>query len=165
MKTMVVFDSLYGNTRVIAQAIADAIPGKVIMVHVSDFSPADIHECDLLIVGGPTHGGGPSDPMKALLAAVGDRALQGTAVAAFDTRLTWWWLRPFGYAAPKIARALKQKGGRLLAPGKGFVVTGGKGPLPADETEHAAAWAAALVTKVGATAGKAAAPQILSRGG
>jgi flavodoxin len=47
MKTMVVFDSLYGNTRVIAQAIADAIPAKVNMVHVSDVSPADIHECDL----------------------------------------------------------------------------------------------------------------------
>jgi len=79
---------------------------------------------------------------------------QETAVAAFDTRLTWWWLRPFGYAAPKIARALAQKGGQLIAPGKGFFVTGGKGPLPAGETAHAAAWAATLATKLGAVVGE-----------
>lgn len=154
MKTVVVFDSLYGNTKVIAQAIAAAIPGEVSMVHVSEVSPASIGACDLLIVGGPTHGGGPSDPMKAMLSAIGDAALRGTAVAAFDTRVTWWWLRPFGYAAPKIALALAQKGGQPIAPGKGFFVTGGKGPLPAGETDRAAAWAATIATKLGAAVGE-----------
>lgn len=149
MKTLVIHDSLYGNTKIIAQAIADAIPGQVEMVHVNEAPALNLGAYDLLIVGGPTHGGGPSDPMKAMLDKLTPAALAGISVAAFDTRITWWWVRPFGYAAPKIARRLEKKGGKLVAEGEGFFVTGGEGPLKEGEVERAAAWAkgiAALVT-------------------
>ncbi|MEJ2736165.1 MAG: hypothetical protein P8189_21795 [Anaerolineae bacterium] len=36
MKTLVVYDSVYGNTKTIAQSIGDAIPGEVTVVHVGD---------------------------------------------------------------------------------------------------------------------------------
>jgi flavodoxin len=155
MKTLVIYDSLYGNTKVIAQAIADAIPGAVDMIHVEAVTTPAISAADLLIVGGPTHGGGPSDVMKAMLADLDDAALAAKPVAAFDTRVTWWWLRPFGYAAPKIAKHLKKKGGKLVVDGEGFFVTGGKGPLREGEVERAAAWAgkvAALVEKTAVSA-------------
>jgi flavodoxin I len=149
MKTLVVHDSLYGNTKIIAQAIADAIPGEVKMTHVSEVPALDLGAYDLLLVGGPTHGGGPSDPMKAMLDEIAPDALTGILVAAFDTRITWWWVRPFGYAAAKIARRLATKGGKLVVEGEGFFVNGGEGPLRDGEVERAAAWAqdiAALVT-------------------
>jgi hypothetical protein len=93
--------------------------------------------------------------MKAMLADLDDAALAAKPVAAFDTRVTWWWLRPFGYAAPKIAKHLKKKGGKLVVDGEGFFVTGGKGPLREGEVERAAAWAgkvAALVEKTAVSA-------------
>jgi hypothetical protein len=73
-------------------------------------------------------------------------------VAAFDTRLTWWWLRLFGFAAPKIAMTLKKKGGTLIGTPEGFFVTGGEGPLQDGEVERAAAWAREIAALVeGAT--------------
>jgi flavodoxin len=111
MNTLVIYDSLYGNTKVIAQGIADGIPVEVELVHVEAVTAPEISAADLLIVGGPTHGGGSSEVMKAMLATVGDAALTNKPVAAFDTRVTWWWLRPFGYAAAKIAKHLAKKRG------------------------------------------------------
>jgi hypothetical protein len=88
--------------------------------------------------------------MQDWLNGIPSGALQGKNVAAFDTRLTWFWVRIFGFAAPKIARSLENKGGRLampgegppgLAAGEGFCVTGGEGPLQGGELERAADWA------------------------
>lgn len=148
MNTIVIYDSLYGNTKVIAQAIAAGIPGEVKLIHVDTVSTNEIRAADLLIVGGPTHGGGPSDVMKAFLTTLDDTALTGKPAATFDTRLTWWWLRPFGYAAPKIAKHLEKKGGRPVGKAEGFFVTGGKGPLQAGEVERTATWAAEIVQLV-----------------
>jgi hypothetical protein len=41
MKTLVVYDSVYGNTEIIAQAIGDAIPGAVQVLRVGDVKPGD----------------------------------------------------------------------------------------------------------------------------
>ena len=53
MKTLVVYDSLYGNTRTIAQAIGDAIPGEVEVLQVGDVNASELEAYDLLIVGAP----------------------------------------------------------------------------------------------------------------
>lgn len=148
MKTLVIYDSLYGNTKLIAQAIADAIPDEVEMAHVNEVPAFERGAYDLLIIGGPTHGGGPSDPMKSMLEKLETASLSDVSVATFDTRITWWWLRPFGYAAPKIAWRLEKKGGKLVAEGEGFFVTGGKGPLQEGELERAAAWAKGIASRV-----------------
>ena len=109
MKTLVVYDSLYGNTRTIAQAITDAIPGEVNLVHIGEVNASKLSIYDLLIVGAPTHGGGASEAVRNLLERIESPALAGTKVAAFDTRLTWRFLRLFGFAAPKIARSLRER--------------------------------------------------------
>ena len=62
MKTLVIYDSLYGNTKIVARSIAEAIPEKVEMSHVSEAPAFDTGAYDLLVVGGPTHGGGPPMP-------------------------------------------------------------------------------------------------------
>ena len=148
MKTLVIYDSLYGNTRIIAQAITDAIPGDVKMVHVNEVNASQLSIYDLLIVGAPTHGGRASEAVSSLLGQIEAAALIGVKVAAFDTRLTWWWLRLFGFAAPKIAMTLKKKGGTLIGTPEGFFVTGGEGPLQDGEVERAAAWAREITALV-----------------
>ena len=142
MEAMVVYDSQYGNTAKIAQAIGEAIGGQV--VRVADVGPADLEGLDLLIVGSPTHGGWYTPGITGLLEAL--PPLEGFKVAAFDTRTASIWNRllPFGYAAPRIARKLEGSGGTLLAPPEGFVVLGIEGPLKDGEFERAAGWAREL---------------------
>jgi flavodoxin I len=139
VKAVIVYDSAHGNTARIAQAIGQAIGGQVLQV--GEVNPADLEWNGLLIVGSPTHGGWFTEGMRDLLEAL--PALEGAHVAAFDTRTASIWNRilPFGYAAPRIAQRLEEKGGTLLAPPEGFVVLGTRGPLQEGELERAADWA------------------------
>ena len=144
MKTLVIYDSLNGNTKTVAQTIGDAIPGEVEVLHVGDASASGLEAYDLLIVGAPTHGAKPSPDMGKFLDQIQARALEGVDVAGFDTRMTNRLITLFGTAAPKIAKALQKKGGTLVGPPGDFYVTGGEGPLKEGEVERAAAWAKGL---------------------
>jgi flavodoxin len=145
MKTLVVYDSLHGNTKIIAQAIGEAIPGEVEVQHVDEANAAGLGAYDLLVVGAPTHGARPSDDVRAFLDEIQAGALVGVNVAGFDTRLTNKLILIFGTAAPKIAKALQTKGGTLAGPPGGFFVTGGEGPLKEGEVARAGRWAQGLV--------------------
>ena len=147
MKTLVVYDSLYGNTRTIAQVIGEAIPGEVEVVRVGEVNVGDLETVDLLIIGTPTHGALPTEAVQGLVERLGPPAREGAKVATFDTRLTWWFLERWGgFAAPKMADALKEKGWTLAGAPGGFFVKGlRKGPLKRGEVDRAAAWAKALV--------------------
>ena len=144
MKAVIVFDSVYGNTEKIARAIGAAIGGEVQVVRVTEAQASALQGLDLLIVGGPTQGARPRPELQAYLKQL--PALNGLKVAAFDTRLTWRVLKIMGFAAAKIADALKGKGGTLVAPPEGFIVGGAAPSKLADgELERAAAWAQAIV--------------------
>ena len=145
MKTLVVYDSLYGNTKIVAQTIGDAIPGEVQLLYVKEANASELEAYDLLVVGAPTHGAKPSPDMQGFLDQIQTRALEGVKVAGFDTRMTTKLITVFGTAAPKIAKALKEKGGTLVGDPMGLYVKGGEGPLKDGELERAAAWAEGLV--------------------
>ena len=147
MKTLVVYDSVYGNTEIIARAIGDAIPGEVQVLRVGQADVGDLENVDLLILGAPTHGAMPSEAMQGLVEKIGPPAREGARAATFDTRLTWKFLERWeGFAAPKMADTLVEKGWRLAGEPGGFFVRGlKKGPLKHGEAERAAAWAKGLV--------------------
>lgn len=144
MKTLVVYDSLYGNTKAIAQAINDALPGEVELLHVGEANASGLEAYDLLVIGAPTHGARPSPDCQKFLDQIEAPALDGVRVAGFDTRMTNRLITLFGTAAPRIAKALEKKGGTLAGQPGGFYVTGGEGPLREGEVERAAAWAQGL---------------------
>jgi flavodoxin len=144
MKALVVYDSLYGNTKTIAQTIGDALPGEVEVLHVGVAKASGVGAYDLLVIGAPTHGARPSPDAQAFLDQIQAFALKGVDVAAFDTRMTNKLITLFGVAAPKIAKALQQKGGTLVGRPEGFFVTGGEGPLKEGEVQRAAEWAKGL---------------------
>lgn len=147
MKTLVVYDSVYGNTEIIARAIGDAIPGEVQVLRVGQVDVGDLENVDLLILGAPTHGSLPSEAMQGLLSRIGSPAREGARAATFDTRLTWGFLERWGgFAAPKMADTLVEKGWTLAGEPGGFFVRGlKKGPLKRGEAERAAAWAKGLL--------------------
>lgn len=141
MKTLVLYDSLHGNTEKIAKAIGAALTGEVKVLPVVQANPSELKNFDLLFVGSPTHGGRASEPMRDFLDRVQAPALEGINVAAFDTRLTSRWARIFGFAAGRIGKSLEKKGGRLLLSPEAFYVEGTEGPLKEGELERAAGWA------------------------
>jgi flavodoxin I len=147
MKTLVVYDSIYGNTETIAQAIGGAIPGEVQVKRVGQVNAGDLEAVDLLIIGSPTHGALPTQAVQGLIEGIGPPARETARVATFDTRLTWIFLERWGgFAAPKMATTLKEKGWTLAGAPGGFFVRGlKKGPLKRGEVDRAAAWAKGLV--------------------
>jgi flavodoxin len=149
MRTLIVYDSVHGNTAQIAQAIGNALAGEVSVRRAGEAAGADVKALDLLVVGSPTHGGWFTEAVKGWLDQAPATALQGIRVAAFDTRTPPTILsRIFGYAAPRIADRLEKKGGTLLVPPEGFFVQGIKGPLNEGELERAADWAKKIVESV-----------------
>jgi len=147
MKTLVIYDSLYGNTEIIARAIGDALPGEVQVLRVGQVPVGELETVDLLIIGSPTHGSLPSEAVQGLVERIGSPAREGARAATFDTRLTWPFLERWGgFAAPKMADTLRGKGWTPAGEPGGFFVKGlKKGPLKRGEADRAAAWAKGLV--------------------
>lgn len=159
MKTLVIFDSLYGNTEKVAraagQAIAEACGSAqdVRVVKPAAATPELLREAELVVVGAPTHGFKPFKDMQAFLAGLSAGSLKGKQAAAFDTRadvkqinnkILTLFTSMMGYAAEDIHKALKKKGADLAGEPAGFFIEGKEGPLRDGELERAAAWARAL---------------------
>ena len=85
MRALVVFESMFGNTEVIARAIAEglAADATVEVVEVGSAPPTIPPGVDLLVVGGPTHAHGLSKPETRADSArrAGDRQIsRGTGI-------------------------------------------------------------------------------------
>ena len=152
MKALVVYDSVFGNTEKVAQAMAAAL--EVEARRVGDVRPEQWAGLDLLVVGSPTRAFRPTPAMGAWLKSLPAGSLQGVKVAAFDTRMTQeavesavFFLKTlvniFGYATKNISKELQRAGGALAA-AEGFFVGGTQGPMVEGELERAAAWAGQL---------------------
>ena len=55
MRAMVVVESMWGNTRAVAEAVASGLGEEVSVVEVAQAPTQVPPEIDLLVVGGPTH--------------------------------------------------------------------------------------------------------------
>ena len=148
MKTLIIYDSVHGNTEKIARAIGDAIASEVEVHHAKEVNISELDTFDLIIVGSPTHGGRPTPAVRGFLNEAPAPALKGTKVAAFDTRLPARWVRIFGYAAGRIGDSLERKGGELAVPPEPFFVEGTEGPLREGELERAVGWAEDVVKSI-----------------
>ena len=137
MTAVVVYESQYGNTQRIAEAIARGLGGDARAVHASAFSPATLEPGALLVVGSPIVGWKPLEGLGAWLDALGPGSLDGVRTAAFDTRVK---LFIHGDAAKKIEHALEAAGGQRAAEPTWYYVKGTEGPLLDGELEKAEAW-------------------------
>ena len=142
MKTLIVYDSVYGNTEKIAKAMAEAItpPGEATVLRVGEANPSELESFDFLIVGSPTHAGRPTPAVQDFLNKVTQQSLKDIKVAAFDTRVTSKFAKIFGNAAGRMGGHITKKGGVLIASPENFFVAGREGPLKEGELERAAAW-------------------------
>lgn len=171
MRILVIYESMFGNARTIAEAIADgATPfGTVRAVEVSQAPLVINEEFDLIIAGGPTHAFGMSQKAtRADAAQKTDRPLISREMgirewlheatvdgmihaAAFDTSVHKpRWLGFVGSAAGKIEKRLKQIGFTIAAPAGNFYVVDVLGPLKEGEIQRAREWGTTVAGKVAA---------------
>jgi flavodoxin len=165
MKSLVVYESWFGNTWRIAEQVASglAASGEAEVVSVDEPMPSLAH-VDLLVLGAPTHVHGLSSARSRQSAmeehggtgevGIGARdwiaklpLCGGPLVAAFDTRAH----KPellVGSAAHAMARRLERRGYRLVAEPESFFVQSAPGPLEEGELERAAEWGKSLANEV-----------------
>ncbi|WP_053207917.1 flavodoxin family protein [Jiangella muralis] len=156
MRALVVFESMFGNTQKIAEAIADGL-SVTMTVDTLEVGSAgsSLDGVDLLVVGGPTHAFGLSRrstranaaekaPGGVVSKATGLREwlaevhADGAMVATFDTKADK--PRLPGSAAHAARRLLRRRGYRPVAAAASFFVTGTTGPLADGEEERARRW-------------------------
>lgn len=139
MKTLVIYDSAFGNTKKIAEEIAKALNGQVKLV--SDFKKSDLENIELLIVGSPINGWMPLPSIMAFLNSFASDELKNIKATAFDTRVK---LFIHGDAKEKIAKNLERAGANIITDPEAFYVKGKDGPLFDGELERASTWAKSI---------------------
>jgi flavodoxin I len=156
LKTLIVFDSVFGHTEKLAKAMGNSLSSQenIEVVKVTDLQPEQLEGIDLLIVGSPTRAFKPTKAIVDFLIRVPLNGLDGINVAAFDTRISTTdvnskvlngFVKIFGYAAKPIADKLVKKGGKLIIQPEGFYVKDSEGPLKDGELERAAEWVKSTV--------------------
>jgi len=182
VRSLVIYESEYGNTHLIANAIAEGLRsrGEVVVVPVAEADAAIVSGADLIIVGGPTHAHGMSrtstrrDAIRAaekpgtalvLDANAAGRGLRewfasldrvATNAAAFDTRIDLP-ATLTGGASKGIARKLRRHGATLISEPQSFFVTKFSRLSPNEEM-RARDWGAQLGRTLDETAPRPSTP-------
>jgi hypothetical protein len=170
MKAVVVYESMYGNTHLVADAIAEGLrheaDADVVVVPVDGATTEVLAGVDLVVVGGPTHAHGMSRKSTRETAVVSARKAESplqidvdaegpglrdwfdaldqltTHAAAFDTRFNA--PAPLtGRASKGIAKRLRRHGSSLIAEPESFLISK-QDRLVDDEVTRAREWGARL---------------------
>ncbi len=174
MRALVVFESMYGNTRDIATAVAAGLSTRM-PVEITEVGSAPMvlgDDVALLVVGGPTHAHGMSKPetrrsaaergepdrgivspslgLREWLSGLG-AAPSHVAAAAFDTRIKGPRLL-WGSAARAAEAELRRAGAHVVAPAESFFVGGPLGAVydavAEGEIERARDWGERLASEL-----------------
>ena len=150
MNALVVYFSKFGNTQMLAEAIAEKLAGNggVRTISSDELTANDLKDADLIVMGSPTHNMNLPKSVKPVFERLPRRVLPGTPVAAFDTSYKMsWWLNQFT-ASKRLAKKLRKLGGKLAVPPEIFHVMEREGPLYEGEIERAQTWAASILERV-----------------
>jgi hypothetical protein len=167
---LIVFESMFGNTAAVAEAVGDGLRSGGVLVavrRVAEAAALDDVAPELLVVGAPTHAFSLSRPstradavakgapagvartgVREWLGAAGRGSGTGRVAVAFDTRVASVRRLPLS-AAGCASRLMRRKGfARVLKP-QGFVVADVRGELLPGELLRAREWGARLADELG----------------
>lgn len=174
MRAVIVYESMYGNTRLVAEAIGEGLRAvhDVVVVPVGEAGREVMADAQLLVVGGPTHAHGMSRPRTRQAAAemagkekkpvVLEEGATGPGVrewlasleypnvfaASFDTRVHMP-AALTGRASKGIDRELTRHGMHRIAEPESFFVTK-EDTLEAGEEARARRWGQQLAAETAA---------------
>lgn len=153
MKTLILYDSVFGNTEDIAKAMYESllVENDPLLYNAKEFNIELLDNAGLLIIGSPTRGFRPTEVISGLIRSIPLKRYTNLKIATFDTRFSLskinsstlrFIVKKGGYAGSFMAGQMKKRGGSIIVPPEGFLVNGEKGPLKDGELERAAEWAA-----------------------
>lgn len=171
MAAVVVFESMFGCTRSVAEAVAAGLRDaglETCALEVAEAAARDdaVLRSELLVVGAPTHMRGLSTPRTRALARARGAApadlgvhewldalpgLRGRRVAVFDTRGPG---RFSGSAGQRIEKLVAKAGADLVAPCQGFAVEhvdDGRAVVAPGQIDLAKGWGRSLAVSTART--------------
>lgn len=145
---VVIYDSKYGNTKTVAESIAEGMRGSgvgdVLVLGVDAAKPEAIDSYDVLVIGSPNHIGGATRKIKKLIRDLSK--LEGKLVAVFDTymgkdleKATNRMLAQIGAKAPGL---------EAITPGLSVLVTGMTGPIADGELAKSKAFGERIAARL-----------------
>jgi len=130
-KVIVVYESKYGNTKLVAETIVEGMrEAEGIETVLSELKEVDLNKIpdyDVILIGSPNHFGGPTRGVKKFIDKLDKLPLNGKLFAVFDTYLE----KDFEKAVNKMEKRINEKvpGLKQIAPGLSIKVQGIKGPI------------------------------------
>ncbi len=130
-KVIVVYESKYGNTKLVAETIVEGmreVEGiETVLSELKEVDLNKIPDYDVILIGSPNHFGGPTRGVKKFIDKLGKLPLKGKLFAVFDTYLE----KDFEKAVKKMEKRINEKvpGLKQIAPGLSIKVQGIKGPI------------------------------------
>lgn len=149
-KAIVIYESKYGNTKLVAETIAGGmreVSGvETVLSELKEADLKQLNDFDVILVGSPNHIGNATRSIRKFIDELGKLNLEGKLAAVFDTYIA----KDFDKAVRKMEKQMNKKapGLKLAAPGLSIKVEGMKGPVTVGElpkcTEFGAKIAAQL---------------------
>ena len=135
VKAFIVYDTKYGNTKLVAEKIMDGIREvEGIETAISDVKEVELDkvaDSDAILIGAPNHFGGPARTISKFIDKLGKLELIAKWVAVFDTYLG----EDFEKAVKKMEKRIGEKVPelKLITSGLSIRVGGMKGPIEDEE--------------------------------
>lgn len=135
MKVFVVYDTKYGNTKLVAEEIVKGIEDiegiETTIGYVKEIDLERIADSDAILIGTPNHMGGPSWTISGFIDRLGKVDLRAKWFAVFDTYAG----KDFEKAVRKMEERIKKRipGMDPITPGLSVKVEGMKGPIAEGE--------------------------------
>lgn len=145
MKALVVYNSNFGNTKLIADSIAGQLGNETQSISVNDIKEPDLDGINLLVLGSPIDAWKPAKKIGIFIDNLDPDKIKNMPVAAFDIRVKQFIK---GNVVRNIEKALKISVANLIVPPIGFYVNSKEGPLLGGEKEKAKSWAKLIKSKL-----------------
>ena len=135
VKVFVVYDTKYGNTKLVAEKIVEGmreIEGiETVISDVKEIDLEKITNSDAILIGSPNHWGGPSRTIRKFIDELGKLDLKAKWFAVFDTYLGG----DFEKAVKKMEERIGEEipSSKLITSGLSIRVRGMKGPVIEEE--------------------------------
>ena len=134
-KVIVVYESKYGNTKLVAETIAEGMgEASGVETAVQELKKVNLNqltEFDAILVGSPNHIGAATRGIRKFIDKLGKLDLEGKTAAIFDTYIG----KDYEKAMKKMEKRVSDKapGLKLVTPGLSIMVDGMKGPITEGE--------------------------------
>ncbi len=149
MKVLIVFDTKHGNTKQVADLIADGINSvegnETEVVNVKDFELSENKTYDLILIGSPNHVGSHVKSIKKFIKNLSSSSLKASSFAAFDTYMS----KDFEKAVKKMEKQISENlpNSTMALPGLSIKVGGMKGPIVEEDLSKCKEFGIKLATR------------------